>query len=127
MSKFFFSIMATSEVDYNCEYESIEDRSEEESEEGGEQLEDNGFAEERDVGSQERLLHREVRSMYLITCSQADLDKFQMRDSFARTVVQAFDETRSGLTDIVQWVCSQERHSSGGTHYHMAVKLLHAH
>ena len=25
----FFSIMATSEVDYNCEYESIEDRSEE--------------------------------------------------------------------------------------------------
>ena len=119
--------MATSEVDYNCEYESIEDRSEEESEEGSEQLEDNGCSEELDVGSQERLLHREVRSVYLITYSQADLDKFQTRDSFARTVVQAFDETRSGLTDIVQWVCSQERHSSGGTHYHMAVKLLHAH
>ena len=43
--------MATSEVDYNCEYESIEDRSEEESEEGSEQLEDNGCAEELDVGS----------------------------------------------------------------------------
>ena len=40
--------------------------------------------------------------------------------------MQAFDETRSGLADIVQWVCSQERHSSGGTHYHMAVKLSHA-
>ena len=60
-----------------------------------------------------------VRSVYLITYSQADLDKFQRRDSFARTVVEAFDETRSGLADIVQWVCSQERHSSGGTHYHM--------
>ena len=118
--------MATSEVDYNCEYESIEDRSEEESEEGSEQLEDNGCSEELDVGSQETLLHREVRSVYLITYSQADLDKFPTRDSFARTVVRAFDETRSGLADIVQWVCSQERHSSGGTHYHMAVKLSHA-
>ena len=85
----------------------------------GEQLEDNGCLEELDLGSQERLLHREVRSVYLITYSQADLDKFQTRDSFASTVVEAFDETRSGLADIVQWVCSQERHSSGGTHYHM--------
>ena len=92
----------------------------------GEQLEDNGCLEELDLGSQERLLHREVRSVYLITYSQADLDKFQTRDSFASTVVEAFDETRSGLADIVQWVCSQERHSSGGRHYHMAVKLSHA-
>ena len=52
MSKFFFFIMATSEVDYNCQYESIEERSEEESEEGSEQLEDNGCSEELDVGSQ---------------------------------------------------------------------------
>ena len=81
MSKFFFFIMATSEVDYNCQYESIEERSEEESEEGSEQLEDNGCSEELDVGSQERLLHREVRSVYLITYSQADLDKFPTRDS----------------------------------------------
>ena len=51
--------MATSEVDYNCEHEGIEDRSEEESGEGGEQLEDNGCSEELDLGSQERLLHRE--------------------------------------------------------------------
>ena len=92
--------MATSEVDYNCEHENIEDQSEEESEEGSEQLEDNGCSEEFDVGSQERLLHREVRSVYLITYCQADLDKFQRRDSFARTVLEAFDEARSGLADI---------------------------
>ena len=90
--------MATSEVDYNCEQKNIEDQSEEESEERSEQLEDNGCSEELDVGSQERLLHREVRSAYLINYSQADLDKFQTRDSFARTVVEAFDE--SGLADI---------------------------
>ena len=69
--------MVTSEVNYNCEHEGIEDRSEEESEEGSEQLEDNGCSEELDVGSQERLLHREVRSVHLITYSQAYLDNFR--------------------------------------------------
>ena len=123
LSKFFFLIMATSEVDYNCEYESIENRSEEESGDGSEQLE---VVQKNSTWDLKRGWHREVRSVYLITYSQADLDKFPTRDSFARTVVQAFDETRSGLADIVQWVCSQERHSSGGTYYHMAVKLSHA-
>ena len=69
--------MVTSEVNYNCEHEGIEDRSEEESEEGSEQLEDNGCSEELDVGSQERLLHREVRSVHFITYSQAYLDNFR--------------------------------------------------
>ena len=40
-------------------------------------------------------------------------------------VVEAFNETRSRLADIVQWVCIQEQHSSGGMHYHMVVKLSH--
>ena len=30
-----------------------------------------------------------------------NLDKFQTRDSFARMVVEAFNETRSGLADIL--------------------------
>ena len=64
-----------------------------------------------------------MRSVYLITYSQANLNTFQT-DSFARTVVEAFNETRSGVADIVQWVCSQEQHSSGGMHYHMAVMKL---
>lgn len=46
--------MATSEGDNNCPQESIEDRLEEESDVGSEQLEDNGCSEELDVGSQER-------------------------------------------------------------------------
>ena len=117
--------MATSLGDFNCYEESIEDTSEEESDQGIEHLQDNGCSEELHVGSRERLLHREVRSVYLITYSQANLEKFQTRDCFARTVVEAFNETRSGLADIVQWVCSQEQHSSGGTHYHMALKLSH--
>ena len=117
--------MATSLGDFNCYEESIEDTSEEESDQGSEHLQDNGCSEELHVGSRERLLHREVRSVYLITYSQANLEKFQTRDCFARTVVEAFNETRSGLADIVQWVCSQEQHSSGGTHYHMALKLSH--
>ena len=65
-----------------------------------------------------------MRSVYLITYNQANLENFQTSDCFARTVVEAFNETRSGLADIVQWVCSQEQHSSGGMHYQMAVKLF---
>ena len=60
-------IIATSQGDNNCPQESIEDRSREESDVGGAQLEDNGCSEELDVGSQERLLHRKVHSVYLIT------------------------------------------------------------
>lgn len=86
-----------------------------------------GCSEGLDVGSQERLLHSKVCSVYLITYSQANLDTFQTRDSFAKMVVQTFNETRSGLADIVRWVCSQEQHSSEGMHYHMAVKLSHLH
>ena len=66
-----------------------------------------------------------VQTVYLITYSQVDLHRFSKRDVFARIVIEAFRGTRSGLAEIVQWVCSHEKHTSGGTHYHMAVKLLH--
>ena len=108
--------MATSQGDNDCPQESIEDRSEEESDVGSAQLEDNGCSEELDVGSQDMLLHLKVRSVYLTTYSQTNLDTFQTRDSFARMVVEAFNKTRSRLADIVQWVCIQEQHSPGGMH-----------
>lgn len=81
-------IIATSQGDDNCPQESIEDRSREESDVGSAELEDNGCSEELDVGSQERLLHRKVRSVYLITYSHASLDTFQTRDRFTRMVVE---------------------------------------
>ena len=68
---------------------------------------------------------RSVRKVYLITYSQADLERFPSREAFANTVLAAFSATKSGMSDVLHWVCSQETHSSGGRHYHMSVKLSH--
>lgn len=61
-----------------------------------------------------------VRQVYLITYSQCDLQKFPTRQSFAEAVVASFGHTNA---EILQWVCCKECHSSGGYHYHMAIKL----
>ena len=59
--------------------------------------------------------------MYLITYSQADLQKFPTRRAFADVVVNSFGcETE---TPVVQWACCLEQHRNGGYHFHIAVKL----
>ena len=63
---------------------------------------------------------RAVRSVYLITYSQADLDKFPTREGFAAEVVAHF---QSAKIEIVNWVCCLEEHELHGSHYHLAVKL----
>ena len=65
---------------------------------------------------------RTVGSTYLITYSQANLEKFPSRESFADCVVQAF-QSKESKTFIQHWVCSKEEHLDGGNHYHMAIKL----
>ena len=62
-----------------------------------------------------------VRQVYLITYSQADLQKFPTRRAFADVVVNYFGcETE---TPVVQWACCLEQHRNGGYHFHIAVKL----
>ena len=62
-----------------------------------------------------------VRSVYLITYSQADLEKFPNRSAFAKAVVTSFE---NGSSNVVEhWCCSQESHANGGQHYHLALKL----
>ena len=61
-----------------------------------------------------------TRSVYLITYSQADLQKFTCRADFAKAVVQSFSQ---GNCNVMHWCCSLEEHSSGGKHYHMSLKL----
>ena len=73
-------------------------------------------------GSEAELHYRAVRSTYLVTYSQANLEKFPSRDSFADCVVQAFESEKSKAS-IQHWVCSMEEHCDGGSHYHMAIKL----
>ena len=72
----------------------------------------------------ESLTTRQVRSVYLITYSQADLEVVPTREEFSRLVLDSFANadplTRS---EVLQWVCCREVHRTGGLHYHMAVKL----
>ena len=63
---------------------------------------------------------RQVRSVYLITYSQADLQKFPSRLTFANTLTSLFQTSK---IKVVQWVCCIEDHQVSGVHYHMAVKL----
>jgi len=63
---------------------------------------------------------RVVRQIYILTYSQANLEFFPTRQSFAEAVLYAFGESPA---NILQWVCAREEHSNGGLHYHMGVKL----
>ena len=65
---------------------------------------------------------RKPRRCYLITHSQADLQKFPTRQSFAEAVVEAFTSERSQSLPQ-HWACCIERHQLEGLHYHLALKL----
>ena len=74
-----------------------------------------------DCGSfQEALGEKEVRSVYSITYSQANLDLFPTRAEFASAVVESFAKCNA---KILQWCCSCESHKKSVKHSHLSVKL----
>ena len=62
------------------------------------------------------------RRTYLITYSKADFLKFPTRESFAKAIVAVFSSKRSKVVPQ-HWACCLEKHSDGGYHYHVALKL----
>ena len=62
----------------------------------------------------------DVRSLYLVTFSQAALEKFSCRREFANAVVQGFSKSKAR---VLQWCCCREKQQRGGEHYHLALKL----
>ena len=66
------------------------------------------------------------RQIYLITYSQANVDKYD-RESFAKFVVDAFNDVQrypvAQPATVEQWVCSKEDHKLSGVHFHLALKL----
>lgn len=62
----------------------------------------------------------QVRQVYLLTYSQADLTRFPSRETFSRAVLDAFSQTPA---NVLYWVCAKETHEDGGYHYHLAIKL----
>ena len=69
------------------------------------------------------LTPQEVRSVYLLTYSQANLSIFPDKESFAAAVCEAVTKCEGPKAKIMQWSCCQERHKQQGKHYHMAIKL----
>ena len=73
--------------------------------------------------SDDELEAAKVRSVYLVTYSQADLSIFPDRKSFADAVCEAVAKCEGPKCKIVQWSCCQESHKKAGKHYHMAITL----
>ena len=66
---------------------------------------------------------KNARVVYLVTYSQAEKAKVGNRERFSEIVLEAFNETGSVNNFVIQWVCCEEKHKDGNTHFHMAVKL----
>lgn len=62
------------------------------------------------------------RRQYLVTYSQADLNKFPTRETFGNAVVSCFGA--AGKIGVEYWACCLEEHQeTPGYHYHVCVKL----
>lgn len=72
------------------------------------------------MATSNELRPRQVRTVYMITYSQANDNICSTRQQFADNVLNAFDSVD---TKVIQWVCCIEKHQDGGNHFHMAVKL----
>ena len=62
-----------------------------------------------------------VRSTYLLTYSQVNINAFPTRKSFVDMVVEAFPDTATNKLQM--WACGVEEHADGNPHYHMSVKF----
>eukprot|EP00111_Clytia_hemisphaerica_P017490 TCONS_00051770-protein len=60
---------------------------------------------------------------YLLTYSQADLDKVPNSRTFADIVLEAYNDPTQCKVEIVDWAACQEPRANGGKHYHMILKL----
>ena len=63
-----------------------------------------------------------LRRSYLVTYSQADLNKFPTRESFAAAICEVFTLERSKFRPQ-HWAFCLENHADQGFHYHMTLKL----
>ena len=58
------------------------------------------------------------RSVYLVTYSQVDESKCESKTEFVSIVTDEFKDC-----EVLQWVCCEEKHADGNSHYHLAIKL----
>ena len=71
-------------------------------------------------------MHCEKRNScrnYLLTYSQANLQKFADNKAFSNVALNTFKNSSKSKASVTQWSVSLEDHSSGGKHFFMALKL----
>lgn len=59
---------------------------------------------------------------YLITYSQADVERFPTRESFGNMLENEFNAGNSQVK-VLHWACCREAHEENGFHYHCCLKL----
>ena len=65
---------------------------------------------------------KELRRTYLVTYSQADLNKFPTQQSFGKMLEEHFNGG-SGMAKVTHLACCLEEHQDKGLHYHVSLKL----
>ena len=69
-------------------------------------------------------LKQKARRTYLMTYSQADLNKVPTRESFANLVVLGFTNGKQEQkAQPLHWACCLEEHANEGKHYHLSLKF----
>ena len=68
------------------------------------------------------LRDHQARTVYLVTFSQADVEKVGYRKAFANIVTGAFNQNKL-FNCVEHWCCAKERHRERGHHHHLALKL----
>ena len=80
-----------------------------------------------DIDFSQELGERQIRRVYLITYSQADMKKMANCQAFADCILEAFSQSQGNQKDNAthpeHWSCCMEDHQDGGKHYHLAIKL----
>ena len=66
---------------------------------------------------------RQVRRVYLITYSQANLEEFPNCTVFTEKILEYFTTVKGDNNPPVQWACCQEPHKDGGKYYHMTIQF----
>ena len=66
---------------------------------------------------------RQVRRVYLITYSQANLEELLNCTVFTERILEYFTTVKGDNNPPVQWTCCQEPHKDGGKHYHMNIQF----
>jgi len=76
-----------------------------------------------DLDFTQQLHERQVRRVYLITYSQANMEEFPSCETFVTRFLKFFEQDKEDPNPPTQYACCQENHANGGAHYHLVIQF----